>query len=97
VRSRPGADRTILLFHIISTRPSKQSRMVGSTLGVYIFGLIFVSLRTNKRHHHQEDSGGREAIAYSTTPTYTVRKDSPARETNLYFNRDILFVYYCLY
>ncbi len=26
--------------------------MVGSTLGVYIFGLIFVSARTNKRHHH---------------------------------------------
>jgi hypothetical protein len=28
--------------------------MVGSTLGVYSFGLIFVSARTNKRHHHQE-------------------------------------------
>jgi hypothetical protein len=27
--------------------------MVGSTLGVYNFGLIFVSARTNKRHHHQ--------------------------------------------
>jgi hypothetical protein len=53
VRSRPGAARTILLFHIISARPSKQPRMVGSTLGVYIFGLIFVSARTNKRHHHQ--------------------------------------------
>jgi len=26
--------------------------MVGSTLGVYSFGLIFVSARTNKRHHH---------------------------------------------
>jgi hypothetical protein len=24
----------------------------GSTLGVYSFGLIFVSARTNKRHHH---------------------------------------------
>jgi hypothetical protein len=51
VRSRPGAARTILLFHIISARPSKQ-RMVGSTLGVYSFWLIFVSARTNKRHHH---------------------------------------------
>jgi hypothetical protein len=51
VRSRPGAARTILLFHIISARPSKQPRMVGSTLGVYSFGLIFVSARTNKRHH----------------------------------------------
>jgi hypothetical protein len=53
VRSRPGSARTILLFHIISARPSKQPSMVGSTLGVYIFGLIFVSARTNKRHHHQ--------------------------------------------
>jgi hypothetical protein len=26
--------------------------MVGSTLGVYSFGLIFVSARTNQRHHH---------------------------------------------
>ena len=26
--------------------------MVGSTLGVYSIGLIFVSARTNKRHHH---------------------------------------------
>jgi hypothetical protein len=59
-RSRPGADvrgqgvgqeliRTILLFHDISARPSKHPRMVGSTLGVYSFGLIFVSARTNKR------------------------------------------------
>ena len=52
VRSGPGAARTILLFHTINARPSKQPRMVGSTLGVYGFGLIFVSARTNKRHHH---------------------------------------------
>jgi hypothetical protein len=44
VRSRPGAARTILLFHIISASPSKQPRMVGSTLGVYSFALIFVSV-----------------------------------------------------
>ena len=53
VRSGPGAGGTILLFHTISVRSSKQTRMVGSTLGVYDFGLIFVSVRTNKRHHHQ--------------------------------------------
>ena len=52
MRIRPGAARTILLFYIISAGPSKQPRMVGSTLGVYSFGLIFVSARTNKRHHH---------------------------------------------
>ena len=54
VRSGPGAARTILLFHTISARPSKQPRMVGRTLGVYSFGLIFVSARTNKTHHHLE-------------------------------------------
>jgi hypothetical protein len=43
VRSGPGAARTILLFHIISASPSKQPRMVGSTLGAYFVGLIFVS------------------------------------------------------
>jgi hypothetical protein len=43
VRSGPGAARTILLFHTISARPSKQPRMVGSTLGIYSFELIFVS------------------------------------------------------
>ena len=52
VRSGPGAARTILLFHIISARPSKQPHMVGRTLGVYSLGLIFVSARTHKRHHH---------------------------------------------
>jgi hypothetical protein len=57
VRSRPGAARTILIFHIISARPSKQPRMVGSTLGVYSFRLIFVSARTNKRHHHHHHRG----------------------------------------
>jgi hypothetical protein len=54
VRSGPGTARTILLFLTISARPSKQPRMVGSTLGVYSFGLIFVSARTNKRHHHHQ-------------------------------------------
>jgi hypothetical protein len=51
VRTGPGAARTILLSHTICARPSKQRRMVGSTLGVYSFALIFVSARTNKRHH----------------------------------------------
>ena len=31
--------------------------MVGSTLGVYSCGLIFVFARTNKRHHHQPHDG----------------------------------------
>jgi uncharacterized cupredoxin-like copper-binding protein len=29
--------------------------MVGSTLGVYSFGLIFFSARTNKGHHHTNE------------------------------------------
>jgi hypothetical protein len=52
VRSGPGVATTILLFHTISARPPKQPSMVGSTLGVYSFGLIFVFARTNKSHHH---------------------------------------------
>ena len=28
----------------------------------------------------EEDEGGREAGSHSTTPTYTVRRDGPARE-----------------
>jgi hypothetical protein len=35
VRSGPGAARTILLFHIISARPSKQPRMVRTFLKVH--------------------------------------------------------------
>ena len=45
MRSGPGEARTILLLHIISARPSKQPRMVGGTVGVYSFGLIFVFLQ----------------------------------------------------
>jgi hypothetical protein len=36
VRSGPGAARTILLFHIISARPSKQPLMVRTFLKVYM-------------------------------------------------------------
>ena len=51
----PRSASTILLFHIIRAGPSKQTHMVGSTLGVYNCGLVFVSARTNKRHHHQNN------------------------------------------
>ena len=36
MRSGPGAARTILLFHIISARPSKQPLMVRTFLKVYM-------------------------------------------------------------
>ena len=36
VRSGPGVARTILLFHIISARPSKQPLMVRTFLKVYM-------------------------------------------------------------
>jgi hypothetical protein len=53
VRSGSGAARTILLFHIISARPSKQPLMVRTFLKVYgAWRLFFVSARTKKRHHH---------------------------------------------
>jgi len=43
VRSGPGAARTILLFHFISARPSKQPRMVRTFLKVYM-KLVFYFL-----------------------------------------------------
>ena len=36
MRSGPGVARTILLFHIISARPSKQPLMVHTFLKVYM-------------------------------------------------------------
>ncbi len=46
VRSGPGAARTILLFHIISSRPSKQPLMVRTFLKVYMeLGSYFLFLQ----------------------------------------------------
>ncbi len=46
MRSGPGAARTILLFHIISARPSKQPLMVRTFLKVYMeLGSYFVFLQ----------------------------------------------------
>ena len=46
VRSGPGAARTILLFHIISARPSKQPLMARTFLKVYMeLGSIFLFLQ----------------------------------------------------
>jgi hypothetical protein len=46
VRSGPGAARTIVLFHIISARPSKQPRMVRTFLKVYVqLGSYFLFLQ----------------------------------------------------
>ncbi len=55
MRSGSGASRTILLIHIISDRPSKQTLMVRTFLKVYmdLGSYFFVSARTNKRQHHQ--------------------------------------------
>ena len=41
MRSGPGAARTILLFHIISARPSKQPLMVRTFLKVYGAWLLY--------------------------------------------------------
>jgi hypothetical protein len=73
VRSGPGAARTILRFHIIRARPSKEPRMVGSTLGVYSFALIFVSARTNKRHHHHHHA----ILCAPSSTRYGFALDSP--------------------
>jgi hypothetical protein len=46
VRSGPGAARTILLYHIISDRPSKQHLMVRTFLKVYMeIGSYFLFLQ----------------------------------------------------
>ena len=46
MRSGPGAARTILLFHIISGRPSKQPLMVRTFLKVYMeLGSYFLFLQ----------------------------------------------------
>jgi hypothetical protein len=57
--SKPGVARTILLFHIISARPSKQPRMVRAFLrytrglGWRIHcGVEVTESSTNKQHHH---------------------------------------------
>jgi hypothetical protein len=50
VRSGPGAARTILLFHIISARPSKQPRMVRTFLKVCMeLGSYFLFLQEQKK------------------------------------------------
>ena len=74
MRSGPGAARTILLLHTISARLSKQPRMVGSTLGVYSFGLIFVSARTNKRHHHHHTHAHTHAEGWVPRETMEVKR-----------------------
>jgi hypothetical protein len=38
----------------------------------------------------EEDAGGREAGAHSTTPTYTVRRDGPCEGAEL-----VVVFYYC--
>ena len=55
-------------FHIIIARPSKQTRMVGSTLGVCNFGLIFVSARTNKIIIIQYPDFGQRTSSASHSP-----------------------------
>ena len=46
MRSGPGAARTILLFHIISARPSKQPLMVRTFLKGYVeLGSYFLFLQ----------------------------------------------------
>ena len=57
MRSVPGEARTILLLHVISSRPSKQlTASYGTYLPQGLYGarlLLFVCARTNKRHHDE--------------------------------------------
>ena len=52
MRSRPGAARTILLFHIIGARPPKQLFFFSRGLGWRMhLGVEVTELITNKQHH----------------------------------------------
>ncbi len=43
----------------------------------------------------EEDAGGREAGAHSTTPTYTVRRGGPAREPRWLAFWLMMMIFYC--
>jgi len=83
VRSGQGEARTILLVHIISARPSKQPLMVRTFLKVYmeLGSSFFVSARTNKRHHHLEQS--------RVPSTYACNEDIS------FHIRNVLFLFHC--
>jgi hypothetical protein len=77
VRSGQGSVRTILLLHIISARPSKQSLLVRTFLKVYGARLLFfVSARTNKRPHHHGRSKGLNNLKCSAYPITKEEKEN---------------------
>jgi hypothetical protein len=67
-----GEARTILLRHIINASPSKQASY-GTYLpqGIYGARLLFVSVRTNQRHHHHR---GDPKIAHSLAQRNSARR-----------------------
>jgi len=60
--------------------------MVGSTLGVYSFGLIFVSARTNKRHHHHW-SGDLAVVLWRSRERVDLDQRSLLKTVGLPWNR----------
>ena len=63
MKSGPGSARTILLFHIISARPSKQPLMVHTFLKVYMeLGSYFLFLQEQVK----------DIIIRSLTPITTI-------------------------
>ncbi len=78
--------RAILLFHIISSSSSEQPLVVGSTLGVYSVGLIFVSATTTKRHHHHHHQAN-SSVTPRSGPTWSLDlfpKRVPINNTHLW-------------
>jgi hypothetical protein len=60
--------------------------MVGSTLGVYSFALIFVSARTNKRHHQRRLPFGINSILsafFEQTPPGVHARDSQTKLSHI--------------
>jgi hypothetical protein len=63
--SGPGAAKTILLFHIISARPSKQTQKIPHGFGWRIHcGVEVTESSTNKKHSLSDDD-----VSSSTTHT----------------------------
>ena len=70
MRSGPGAARTILLFHIISARPSKQPRMVRTFLKVYMELGSYVLFLQEQIKDIIIDPGGRPPRDFLPTTGY---------------------------
>jgi hypothetical protein len=62
------------------SNPKPRPKPKPSSADVAERGVASIGVRSSGNLCVKEDTGGREAGTHSATPTYTVRRDSPARE-----------------